>query len=124
MKCSEIDLESIRQVSISIKGFKYQDESPVANFGLFTLSAMCYAVSYASKLNSYRDKLYPKYRFNDYDGLEKIILMFQHVECLILNIQDNDINIEKSYILENAILKSKIRKCVVRNLSYYMSVPD
>ena len=99
MNRSDIDLKTIKQVSISIKGFKYQDESPVANFGLFTLSAMCYAVSYASKLNSYRDKLYPKYRFNDYDGLEKIIFMFQHVDCLILNIQDNDINLEKTYIL-------------------------
>ena len=50
--------------------------------------------------------------------------MFQHVDCLILNIQDNDINLEKTYILENAILKSKIKKCVVRNLSYYMSVEN
>ena len=69
MHHSDIDLSTVKQASISIKGFKYQDESPVANFGLFTLSAMFYAVSYASKLNSYRAKLYPKYRLNNYDSL-------------------------------------------------------
>lgn len=69
MNRSDIDISSIKHVSVSIKGFKYQQESTVANFGLFALSTMFYCVSYASNLNGYRNNLYPKYRFNDYESL-------------------------------------------------------
>lgn len=50
--------------------------------------------------------------------------MFKNVECLVLNIQDNDTDLNKTQILENAILKSGIKKCVVRNLSYFIAVDD
>ena len=59
--------------SISIKGDKFQEESTCVNFSLFAVSIACFFVSYLSNLDRYRDKLYPKYRFEDYEGLAEII---------------------------------------------------
>ena len=51
-----------------------------------------------------------------------MIGQFSHVGSLVINIQDNEINKEKAEIIERALLKSNIKKCVVRNLSYYIEV--
>jgi hypothetical protein len=68
--------------------------------------------------------LYPKYKFDDYEALAKIIRMFSNVETLIVNFQDNDITTAKVALVEEALEKSRIKRVVLRNLTYFMEVEE
>ena len=48
--------------------------------------------------------------------------MFEGIDTLIINFQDNDIDVRKVQLLEETLLKSKIKKVVLRNLTYLMEV--
>ena len=48
--------------------------------------------------------------------------MFNTANTLVLNFQDNDLTEHKIAVLEDAINGSRIKKVVLRNLSYFIEV--
>lgn len=69
MKTADVKMEQIKLASVSISGDKFQEGSTCINFGLFAVSIACFFVSYLSNLDRYRNRWYPKYRFQDYEGI-------------------------------------------------------
>ena len=71
----------------------------------------------------FRRRFYPRYSFDNYDTLAKIVERFKKVETLIINFQDNDLNMSKMKQMDEAFAASGIKTIVFRNLTYFMDIP-
>lgn len=85
---------------------------------------ICFCLNWCFKLNAYRSITYPKYRFDDYDTLVKIVERFKNVETLIINFQDNDIDKQKMERMDDSFSRTSIKTVVFRNLTYFIAVDN
>lgn len=81
---------------------------------------LCFCFHWLLSTSAYRRNNFPKYRFDDYETLLRIIDRFKDVETLIINFQDNDLTPEKMGRLDEACAKTFVKCLVLRNLTYFI----
>jgi hypothetical protein len=82
----------------------------------------CFCFHWVLSTSTYRCGHFPKYRFDDYPTILRIIDRFRKIDTLIINFQDNDLTPQKMAMLDEACAKTDINTIVLRNLTYFMEV--